>query len=254
MCASPIGFSSDIRNGRTFVRFQFSTQDIKSLTADLNFATTPAVIRSAAQVREYGRSVRDYLKSSYPENTGSRQRKSLRLKEGWRVEFYSAATVYGGVISSAASLWGFYLYHKAESSARVRTILSSLENGSRGYTIHADEAKSLMFPTSYPPNGEFGHAKSANIPARSGKGYLEKTGQYAEKLLAKHGGYLEDALQQIVEKGSRLRQFDLGASTSSGETLEDDVSATAIATLVENQNNPLGAVRNARIRLKAKRR
>lgn len=261
-------FSSDVRSGRTFVRFRFAKEDVTALVEDLNYATTPAVIQEAAQVREYGRKVLEYLKANFPsENRSPRAallrkgrrydtiaaRKPLGLREGWRVSFYSAATVYGGQVSSGASLWGFYIGHKLAKSERIQTILKSLESGSRPYTIAPVTAEVLAFPAAYPPNGENVFAKRADIPARKGYAFLEKTEAYADNLLARHGSTLEDELQRIVEKGTRLKKLALGVTPSSGNVLDSMSDAASVGDALASQKNPLGAIRTLKRRVKTRK-
>lgn len=257
---SPISsIASDVRRGRTFVRFQFDRDDINSLVADLNYATTPAVIQNAAKVRDYGRKVRDFLKANFPKHKTGARKRSSDIREGWRVEFYSAATSFGGAISSASSLWGFYLTHKSEQNKKVRTILNTIDQGSIAHMIYPGSDPRAKTPSDklalkWSPGGGRGRmSKGHEVGGVRGYNYLAKTEKFASSLLAIHGNLLEDELFRITSKGSRLKKYALGASAGSGETIEDAVSSQSIISALLSQQSPLGAVKTLKTRLKARR-
>lgn len=266
MCASlNRSLAGSISSGKVFARMQFVREHIESLSRDLNYATSPAVIQSALRVREIGEKVRNYLKSQFPKHKTGLRRKSSKVREGWIARFYSAGTQYRGVASGGGSLWGFYLEHKAEEDEHVRVILKSVEHGANPHMIWPGvdpRAKNRWLKDGQEPR----KALRWGIPIKKGKegrqvmsrghlvggtpsyGYLAKTQKYADALLARNGSLLEDELTRVIQKGARLRPYALGATTGAGDILEDAVSGENISSLLANAASPLDAIRSARKR------
>lgn len=241
-----------VASGQTFVHFRFNESDINGLVSDLNYATTPAVVQSAARVREYGENVLEYLKRRFP-SKGSGTGATTNLRAGWRVKFYSGATRYAGTVASTASLWGFYIEHRRQRSERVSTILNSLEFGSRAYTIRPTNGKALLVPKAYPARGGSIFATKADIPSRKGYGFMQSTAEFADRLLVKHGSLLEDEMHRIIEKGARLKQLQLGATSSSGDVLEAAAEAPEVISALAKQKNPLKALARLKQRNKSRK-
>lgn len=270
-------FSRSVSSGRVFARFEFNQDDIDPLVEDLNYVTTPGVIESAADLRGAGKQVLAFLKANFPDRNAQQGTRSLaaakiaarggvaapikrplNLKAGWRVNFYSAASVSGNGVSGGTSLLGFYIDHKLQDRARVRTILASLESGSRAYTIRPKRKKSLLFPDGYPDGQEGVFAKEAHIPARAGFGYMKKTEDYADSLLAAHGSTLEDALADIIEKGKRLKVSALGQAADSEPTSTvsdalEQLGEESASTILTRAKSPLKALKTLKKRMKSRR-
>lgn len=262
-------FSRSVSSGRVFARWEADNQTWDPLVESLNYVTTPGVIESAADVRGAGRKVLAFLKAQYPTRSGAlgadrlmgssrlsklryaaKPRRSLNLAAGWRVNFYSASTVNGKGAAGGSSLLGFYIDHRLQERARVRTIIASLESGSRGYRIYPVRARALLIPS----RGGHAFSEHANIPSRRGFGFLRKTEEYADSLLAAHGSLLEQELARIIEKGHRMKLSTLSAASDNEPTeaissaLEALGEESAIRTL-SRAKSPLKAIRTLKKKL-----
>lgn len=252
------GIAQSAQAGRSFVRFEFNPGDIDSFVEDFNYASTQGAIRTVTELREIGQRVLAELKSNFPErksraavrsSQGYRQitPKSLKLKEGWRVKFYDAAVLPFGTNASAAapSLLGFYIDHRNARSERIRTILASLEGGSRPYRIFPVEASALRFPNGYPRATDQVFAKHADIPARKGFGYLEKTRRFADQLLASKGSQMEAELVGLLERAHRFKIRTLSAESVKREATPAIEAATeSFSDVFAKSTNPLRALRS----------
>lgn len=271
-------FARSISSGRVFARFEFNKKDLDPLVEDLNYVTMPGVVGAAADIRGAGNKVLAYLKANFPDRgtsslrvsrvlgrrkfgrTGFRpvKRRSLRLKEGWRVNFYATSPINTKGATRGTSLLGFYIDHRQANRDRIRTILASLESGSRPYTIRPKRKKSLFFPESYPDGMEGVSAMYAHIPARKGFGFLRKTEDYADSLLAAHGSLLENELQRVIEKGKRFKQIALGQGMKSEPTAAvsdalESIGEQAASTTLSKAKSPLKAIRTLKKRIKSRK-
>jgi hypothetical protein len=109
---------------------------------------------------------------------------------------------------------------------RIRTILASLESGSRPYTIYPKQAKALFFPGRKLGTMQF--AASADIPERPAYGFLRKAQIFADQMLTSEGSQMEAELIALIEKGKRFKQtalktasFDSNPPSSLSEAKDD---------------------------------
>ncbi len=259
------GISQSAASGKVFVRFAFNPGDVESLASDLSYASTQGVIRSVMQLKKIGNEVVDELKRNFPDKKKSRasvvksrlgyaaiRQRSLRLKEGWRVRFYDAGIVAARQLLPGASLLGFYIEHRMQGDSRIRTILNSLESGSRAFQIRPVFARALRFPNKRGNDQQF--ADHAEIPARPGTYYMRKTAEFADRLLASRGSQMEQELVDLIEKGDAVR-----LRTLSRESIKQDATANIenaqenFESVFNRIGNPLSAARAIKARVKRRR-
>ena len=240
MASSPqasAGLARSIGSGRVFARFEFDTEQVNKFVTGLNYASTQGAIADAVNLRDIGQKVLDEVKRSFPDDKpdefidGERITTTMHLKDGWRVSFYDAVSSDSST-SSAPSLLGFVINHRQQQNKRVRTILASLESGSRAHTIHPVHAKALRFAGMTPGGHDsIVFADHADIPAREGIGYLRKAQVFADQLLASRQSQMEKELVSMIEKGGLVKRrltnssFDRDATTP----IESVISAGPIA-------------------------
>lgn len=257
---SVTSFGRSLSSGRVFARVEFKQDDIDSLVGDLNYAALPGTIERAGDVRSLGSKVLAYLKANYPQESATTaegrvfsKRSPSKIVDGWRVKFYSAEVTRGG----AASLVGFYLNHAQEDNSRTRTIIASLESGSRPYRIFPVEAKQLRF---LGENNRPTYAKFADIPARKGFGFIKKTENYAESLLAPTGSIIEKEIGDIVEKSRRLNIVNslnaedvASAPASTVSAALDAIRAKSRTKSLFGRKSPLDSVKTLKRKLASRR-
>lgn len=253
-------FGRSLSSGRVFAKFEFNQKDIDSLTEDLSYAALSGTIENAGQIREAGRKVLAFLKANYPKESAATRsnnaltgRRSSRIVDGWTVKFYTSKFTR----SEASSLLGFAIEHRQAANDRIRTIIASLESGSRSYKITANDAQALRFRSNLRKRIQF--ASSAEIPARRGFGFLNKTEKYADDLTAAHGSMLERELVNIIEKGKSFKtQSGLSAAALAEPSAPvsaalDALSVTDASDALSRVRSPLKSIKSIKGRLASRR-
>ena len=249
---SALNIARSASTGRVFARYQFDQGQLDSLVADLSYATTPEAISSATRLRQIATSVLRYIREQTPESGMGTLKggvaDGIPLKQGWNVRLYDGMFLGGGTVKGT-NMVGFMLSHKYENINRVRTILSSLEEGSRAYTVFPVEAKMLAFQFPYPDLSEFAFAKKVKIPRRKGFFFIKKTLAFADHLLAAEGTNMEAALADIVNKGRRFRASPLDDSFNASDNKNAIAAARKdFGKMFAQAKNPLNYVNRKRRR------
>jgi len=211
-------FQRDIRGGRVFTKIVVNDGDVRDLSRSLRYASTQGAVSTFLQVKEVAEDALSFLRSRFPESktvpgglyptfTNGRlnkakayieQKRSMELNKGWKVSLTENA-----VTSRAASLLGFRIYHSKEARQRVRTILASLNYGSKGFTVYPKRVKWLKAFFGGADGSIFFWNKYIKVPSKSGLFYIEETEKYIERKYAAKSDEIQDAIAALIEKGIR---------------------------------------------------
>jgi hypothetical protein len=166
------------------VQAKVEQRTLDGVLSGLRYVSSPPYARKAFAITKIKERLLGFIRSIFPVSD-PRWGRTAHLVSGFRT--YD--------IPDTTSSVGFVLQHRDQKNIRTQAILASLELGSRGYYMRPqfvnDKGFGLfqIFPGKQVGNRhgpgvpDFAMRKRIHIPARAGLHYMERTMEFAERLI-----------------------------------------------------------------------